>query len=46
MRSFVAYVEYDPLMQLSVGTVPAVPGAHTQGATLEAARWQWSARIT
>ncbi len=38
MRSFVAYVEYDPLVQLYVGTVPAVPGAHTQGATLDELR--------
>ncbi len=39
MRCVVAYVAYDPLVQLSVGTVPGVPGAHTQGATLEVARW-------
>lgn len=38
MRSFVAYVEYDPLVQLYVGTVPGVPGAHTQGATLDELR--------
>lgn len=35
MRTFTAYIEYDPETQLYVGTVPGIPGAHTQGATLD-----------
>jgi len=35
MRSSVSYVEYDPETQLYVGTVPGIPGAHTQAATLD-----------
>ncbi|MBC7217797.1 MAG: type II toxin-antitoxin system HicB family antitoxin [Candidatus Caldatribacterium sp.] len=35
MRTFVAYVEWDPETKLYVGIVPGVPGAHTQGATLD-----------
>jgi len=35
MRSFTAYIEFDPETSLYVGTVPGVPGAHTQGATLD-----------
>jgi len=34
-RTFTAYVEYDPETKLYVGTVPALPGAHSQGATLD-----------
>ncbi len=34
-RTFTAYVEYDPETKLYVGTVPSLPGAHTQGATLD-----------
>ena len=34
MRSFVAYVEWDPETKLYVGTVPGIPGAHTKSATL------------
>ena len=34
-RTFTAYVEYDPDTRLYVGTVPGLPGAHTQGATLD-----------
>ncbi len=34
-RAFTAYVEYDPDTKLYVGTVPALPGAHTQGQTLD-----------
>ncbi len=33
--TFTAYVEYDPETKLYVGTVPGIPGAHTQGATLD-----------
>jgi predicted RNase H-like HicB family nuclease len=35
MKTFTAYIEYDPETKLYVGTIPAVPGAHTQGATLD-----------
>ena len=34
-RVFTAYVEFDPATELYVGTVPGLPGAHTQGATLD-----------
>lgn len=34
-RTFVAYIEFDPETNLYVGTVPGIPGAHTQGATLD-----------
>ena len=34
-RTFSAYVEWDPATQLYVGIIPGVPGAHTQGATLD-----------
>ncbi|MBI2940806.1 MAG: type II toxin-antitoxin system HicB family antitoxin [Chloroflexi bacterium] len=34
-KTFTAYVEWDPETQLYVGLVPGVPGAHTQGATLD-----------
>lgn len=30
MRTFTAYLEWDPDTQLYVGIVPGVPGAHTQ----------------
>lgn len=30
-----AYVEHDPKTGLYVGVVPGVPGAHSQGATLD-----------
>jgi len=32
---FTAYVEWDPETKLYVGFVPGIPGAHTQGATLD-----------
>ena len=35
MRTFTAYVEWDPETRLYVGVIPGVPGAHTQGATLD-----------
>ena len=38
MRSFTAYIEWDPDSRLYVGTVPGVPGAHTQGASLDELR--------
>ena len=33
--TFTAYVEYDPETTLYVGIVPSLPGAHSQGATLD-----------
>lgn len=35
MKTFTAYIEWDPETSLYVGIVPGVPGAHTQGATLD-----------
>ena len=35
MRTFTAYVEFDPETKLYVGVVPGIPGAHTQGLTLD-----------
>ena len=35
MRSFTAYIEWDTKTKLYVGSVPGIPGAHTQGATLD-----------
>ncbi len=35
MRTFSAYVEWDPETKLYVATVPGIPGAHTQGASLD-----------
>lgn len=35
MRTFSAYIEWDPETRLYVGVVPGIPGAHTQGATLD-----------
>jgi len=35
MKSFAAYVEWDQETKLYVGVVPGIPGAHTQGATLD-----------
>ena len=35
MKTFTAYVERDPETNLYVGIVPGIPGAHTQGATLD-----------
>ena len=34
-HTFTAYVEFDPETKLYVGTIPALPGAHSQGATLD-----------
>ncbi len=33
--TFTAYVEWDPETKLYVGIVPGIPGAHTQGASLD-----------
>jgi len=35
MKTFTAYVEWDPDTKLYVGIVPGIVGAHTQGATLD-----------
>ena len=35
MKTFSAYVEWDPESKLYVGIVPSIPGAHTQAATLD-----------
>jgi len=35
MRTFTAYVEWDPETNLYVGIVPGVAGAHTQAVTLD-----------
>ena len=33
--TFTAYVEWDPETKLYTGVVPGIPGAHTQGVTLD-----------
>lgn len=35
MKTFTAYIEWDPESKLYVGVVPGIPGAHTQGATID-----------
>ena len=35
MKTFSAYVEWDPETKLYVGVVPGIPGAHSQGSTLD-----------
>jgi predicted RNase H-like HicB family nuclease len=35
---FTAYIEFDPDMGLYVGTIPGLPGAHSQGVTLDELR--------
>ncbi|GAA6623439.1 type II toxin-antitoxin system HicB family antitoxin [Scytonema sp. NUACC26] len=35
MKTFTAYIEYDPATKLYVGIVPGIVGAHTQGETLD-----------
>lgn len=35
MNTLTVYVEYDPETRLYVGLVPGLPGAHSQGATLD-----------
>jgi predicted RNase H-like HicB family nuclease len=35
MNAFTAYIEWDPETNVYVGIVPGIPGAHTQGATLD-----------
>lgn len=38
MKTFTAYVEWDPETNLYVGIVPGISGTHTQGATLDELR--------
>jgi len=38
MKTFTAYIEWDPETELYVGIVPGIPGAHTQGASLDELR--------
>jgi predicted RNase H-like HicB family nuclease len=38
MTAFTAVIEYDPESKLYVGIVPGIPGAHSQGATLDELR--------
>lgn len=38
MTTFTAFVEWDPATKQYAGTVPSIPGAHTQGATLDELR--------
>jgi len=35
MKTFTAYVEFDSEANLYAGIVPEIPGAHTQGSTLD-----------
>jgi predicted RNase H-like HicB family nuclease len=35
MKTVTAYVEWDPETKMYVGVVPGIPGAHTQGETLD-----------
>jgi predicted RNase H-like HicB family nuclease len=35
VKTFAAYVEWDPETRLYVGTVPTIPSAHSQGSTLD-----------
>ncbi len=35
MKTVTAYVEWDSESQLYIGTVPGIPGAHTQAASLD-----------
>jgi len=35
VKTFTAYVEWDPEARLYVGIIPGIPGAHTQGTTLD-----------
>ena len=35
MKTFTAYIEWDPDTKLYVGIVPGIPGAHSQGASLD-----------
>ncbi len=38
IRRFFAVIEYDPETKMYVGIVPEIPGAHSQGKTLDELR--------
>ena len=38
MKTFTAYVEWDPEVKLYVGIIPGIPGAHTQAESLDELR--------
>ena len=38
MKTFTAYVEWDPETKLYVGTIPGISGAHTQAESLDELR--------
>ena len=38
MKTFTAYVEWDPETNLYVGIIPGIPGAHTQADSLDELR--------
>jgi predicted RNase H-like HicB family nuclease len=38
MTTFTAYIEFDEETKLYVGSVPGIPGAHTQAASLDELR--------
>jgi len=38
MKTFTAYVEWDPGVELYVGIIPGIPGAHTQAESLDELR--------
>lgn len=35
MKTFTAYIEWDPVSRLYVGSIPGIAGAHTQAASLD-----------
>lgn len=35
MKTFTAYLEWDPGTNMYIGFVPGIPGAHTQGRRLD-----------
>ena len=35
MKTFTAYIEYDDETGLYIGSIPTVPGVHTQGASID-----------
>ena len=34
-QTFIAYIEFDPETELYVGFIPGIPGAHSQGESLD-----------
>lgn len=35
MKTFTAFIEWDPETKLYVGIIPGIPGAHSQGKSLD-----------